>query len=111
MMGRQGWSRWFVALAVTGIVGLTSAGCGSDDGPAAADHTVYFVGNVYDGATGARLDGAAITSISIQYRDKKVKVTVDTEGRFVSTDPLPTWQDYMVTIVADGYRPFVSRNL
>jgi hypothetical protein len=37
-------------------------------------------------------------------------VKVDESGRFTSQDPLPTWQDYMVTIAADGYRAFVSHN-
>lgn len=106
MLGRQGWSYWLAALAVVGTAGL---GCESE-GPATADHKVYFVGNVYNGATGARLDQAAITSMSITYRDKKVKVTIEPDGRFFTTDPLPTWQDYMVTIEAEGFRAFASRN-
>jgi hypothetical protein len=107
MTGRQGWSRWSVALAVVGVVGL---GACESDGPAGAAHTVYFVGNVYEGVGGMRLDKTAITGISITYRDKKIKVTIEDSGRFFSVDPLPTWQDYMVTIEAEGYRPFVSRN-
>jgi hypothetical protein len=88
---------------------MTGVGCGSDD-RVTPDHSVYFVGNVYDGATGQRLAMAALSEISIQYRDKTIKVSIDAEGRFVSTNPLPTWQDYTVTIEAAGYRPFVSRN-
>lgn len=106
MIGRLGLYRWLVVLAVAGVTGV---GCSGDE-PVAPDHTVYFVGNVYDGATGERLAKAALTEISIQYRDKTIKVTIDDAGRFVSANPLPTWQDYTVTIQAAGYRPFVSRN-
>ncbi|HEY2728416.1 MAG TPA: hypothetical protein VGK52_00655 [Polyangia bacterium] len=59
---------------------------------------------------GTPLMKAMLTSIAIEYRDKTVKVTIGDDGRFTSQDPLPTWQDYMVTIMADGYRPFVSHN-
>ncbi|HVR01100.1 MAG TPA: hypothetical protein VMT47_03140 [Polyangia bacterium] len=75
-----------------------------------ADHSVYFEGNVYDGAVGTPLMKAMLTSIAIEYRDKAIKVAIGDDGRFTSQDPLPTWQDYMVTIMAAGYRPFVSHN-
>jgi hypothetical protein len=91
------------------MAGLAGAGCGSN-GPTSADHNVYFEGNVYDGAGKGILDKTMIGSISIEYRDKLVRVSIDDSGRYTSTDPLPTWQDYMVTIAADGYRAFVSHN-
>jgi hypothetical protein len=46
----------------------------------------------------------------VKYRDIVVHTTVETDGRFVSTEALPTWQAYAVYIGAPGYRPFVSRN-
>jgi hypothetical protein len=108
MIGRNGCTGVSLALAVGGMFG---SGCGGADGPTAADHTVYFEGNVYDGATGMRLDKTVITSIAIAYRDKTLKVSIADDGRFVSLDPLPTWQDYMVTIETNNYRAFVSHNL
>jgi hypothetical protein len=72
---------------------------------------VYFTGNVYDGATGQRLDATVLKTVSIKYRDKALKVVVAEDGRFVSQDALPTWQDYVVTIEATGYRAFVSHNV
>ena len=90
---------------------LTVPVLGCDEGTQVADqHKVYFVGYVYDGARGVRLAKANIGSVSIRYRDKTVAATVEDDGRFVTKDPLPTWQDYAVTIVAEGYRSFVSRN-
>jgi hypothetical protein len=94
------------ALAVAAFV----AGC-STNGPVSADDTVYLEGNVYDGAMGAVLPKAKLTSVAVEYRNTPLKVSIDDTGRFVTVDPLPTWQDYVVTIVADGFRPFVSHNL
>jgi hypothetical protein len=110
MTGRQGGLRLSVALLSIAALGpLGAGGCGTG-GPTSADHTVYFEGNVYDGAVGTPLMKAMLTSIAIEYRDTAIKVAIGDDGRFTSQDPLPTWQDYMVTIMADGYRPFVSHN-
>jgi hypothetical protein len=95
------------ALAVAALV--LTAGC-KEENRAADDHGVYFVGYVYDGARGTRLKAADITAISIRYRDKVINTTIEPDGRFVSAEPLPTWQDYAVYIGAPGYRPFVSAN-
>jgi hypothetical protein len=96
----------FAALLGAGWAG---AGCNSN-GPTSADHNVFFEGNVYDGAGMGVLNKTQIGSVSIEYRDKLIRVNIDDSGRFTSQDPLPTWQDYMVTIAADGYRAFVSHN-
>jgi len=91
----------------------TAASCGSSSsggGDSVAKHQVYLVGYVYDGATGQRLAAAAITAMSVQYRDQVVHVKIEDDGRFVTTDPLPVWQDYSVYVAATGYRPFVSNN-
>jgi hypothetical protein len=91
------------------LVALALAACSSDE-QTADQHSVYFVGYVYDGASGARLMPAQITAISLKYRDKVIRTQIEADGRFVTLDPLPTWQDYAVYIGAPGYRPFVSRN-
>jgi hypothetical protein len=96
-----------LALAVALVV---SSSCNSDETTVADQHKVYFVGYVYDGARGVRLGKPAITSVSLKYRDKTIATSIEADGRFVTTEPLPTWQDYAVSIVAEGYRTFVSRN-
>jgi hypothetical protein len=102
---------WRLVAALLGA-GWAVAGCGAN-GPTSADHNVYFEGNVYDGigmGVLAKTPNGPLQTISIEYRDKLVRVNIDDSGRFTSQDPLPTWQDYMVTIAADGYRAFVSHN-
>lgn len=91
------------------LVATSVPGCSEDTHTADAHH-VYFVGYVYDGAKGTRLTAKELTAISIKYRDKVIKTTIEPDGRYVTTEPLPTWQDYAVYIGAAGYRPFVSRN-
>ncbi|HVT07960.1 MAG TPA: hypothetical protein VHO67_10915 [Polyangia bacterium] len=104
-----GWSMW--ALAVAALVTTSCGSSGSNSGgDAVAKHQVYLVGYVYDGATGQQLPSAAISAMSIQYRDQVVHVKIEDDGRFVTTDPLPVWQDYSVYVAATGYRPFVSNN-
>ncbi len=97
----------FVGLAVLAM--LTSAGCGGDGAPA-GDHRVYFVGYVYDGASGARLAKSSLTSVQILYGDKTIAVDIEDDGRFLSRDALPTWRDYTVKVEANGFRSFVSYN-
>lgn len=92
------------------VLALSGLACSGHDDRNADQHKVFFVGFVYDGASGARLKPAEITAISIKYRDKILKTTVEPDGRYVTVDPLPTWQDYSVYIGAAGYRAFVSRN-
>lgn len=87
---------------------LLLVGCGGDS--KGGNHRVFFVGFLYDGASGARLDKATITSFGISYGDRQIRVDVEDDGRFISRDPLPTWQDYTVKIEAIGYRDFVSYN-
>jgi hypothetical protein len=110
MTGRRCWTSSAAALAV--VAGVALGGCKNDE-PTAPNHTVYFEGNVYDGSgqtMGIVLDKTQIGSISIEYREKLIRVDIDDSGRYATKDPLPTWQDYVVTIVADGFRPFVSHN-
>ena len=111
MTGTMGTAGGFRRSGVLLAVGLSSVavGCGAN-GPTSADHNVYFEGNAYDGAMSGIIGKDKDLAVSIEYRDKLVKVAIGDDGRFTSQDPLPTWQDYMVTIAADGYRAFVSHN-
>jgi hypothetical protein len=101
----------FTFLALLPLMGVLA--CSSDDHETtrtADQHAVYFTGYLYDGATSTRLKPEQIGAMSIKYRDKIVRTTIEADGRFITIDPLPTWQDYAVYIGAPGYRPFVSRN-
>jgi len=105
--------RFFGRQAITVVAAVLMAGlaCGSSNSSSGtAQHQVYLVGYVYDGASGQRLGPTDITGMSIKYRDQVVHVKIEDDGRFVSTDPLPVWQDYSVYVGATGYRPFVSNN-
>lgn len=98
---------WLLVALGAGSVGL---GCGGDDSspaaPGAPVHEVYFVGQVYDGATGTRLTGY---QLNVRYRDQTLSAEVGPDGRFV-VRKMPAFQDYTVEILADNYRAFRSHN-
>jgi hypothetical protein len=96
-------------LVAAAMTSLAAGSCSSNE-TKGGDNQVFFVGYVYDGATGQRLDKTALTSVAIIYGDKTIKVDISDDGRFVSRDPLPTWRDYTVKIEATGYRSFASYN-
>jgi hypothetical protein len=98
---------WLLGVSCV-ISSLALGSCAADSNT--DKHNVYFVGYVYNGATGQRLAPGQITGISIKYRDQLIHTKLDADGRFVSQEPLPTWQDYSVYIGAPGFRPFVSDN-
>jgi hypothetical protein len=87
---------------------LAAGSCGGD--AASGAHEVFFVGYVYDGASGARLSKSTLTTVAISYGDTSLKVDIEDDGRFISRTPLPTWRDYTVKIDAVGFRSFVSYN-
>jgi len=91
------------------LAALMGVACGSKSS-GGGDNQVFFVGYVYDGASGAQLTKATIADASIAYGDTQVKVDILDDGRIVSRDPMPTWRDYTVVIDANGYRSFVSYN-
>ena len=99
--------RHILCAAVLSAFAFAFTSCG-DEGT--AKHEVYFVGYVHDGATGKRLAASDLTGISIKYGKKVINTKIEEDGRFVTTEPLPTWQDYAVYVGASGYRPFVSSN-
>src|SRR4029078_8060510 len=59
---------------------------------------------------GRRLAKDAVGTMSISYRDKVLNVEVQADGRYLTKDALPTWQDYTVSIKAKGYRDFFSQH-
>lgn len=104
--------RWLAKISLCASVGACAVGCGSDnksaDSAALAPvtHEVYFDGYAYDGAGGTRLTGY---TIDVDFRDQKVSGVVAADGRYY-VGPIPAFQDYTVTITANGYRVFRSHN-
>jgi hypothetical protein len=66
----------------------------------------YFDGYVYDGQT-----GKAITDykLELQYLDRTQHGDIDKDGRYF-VGPLAPFDDYVITITANGYRAFQSAN-
>ncbi len=74
---------------------------------AAADHTVSFVGFAYDGVSGDRLTGYALT---LEVADTQSDGTVADSGRY-NAGPISVWDDFTVVIGrGDDYRDFRSHN-
>jgi hypothetical protein len=103
MKGQGHGRQLLAAVALLAFGGLTS-GCGKDD--AKGNHEIWFMGSIYDGASGAILGGY---SISLAYGPKTIQGKVDGNGRY-TLGPLPAWNDYAITVSLDGYRPFTSYN-
>jgi hypothetical protein len=93
-----------LAAVAVAFVGLT-AGCGDKADPK-GNHEIWFMGSIYDGASGAVLGGYGI---SLTYGPTTIQGKVDGNGRY-TLGPLPAWNDYAVTVSLDGYRPFTSYN-
>jgi hypothetical protein len=89
-------------LAVGGFV----PGC-KDDDAIGANHEIWFMGSIYDGATGAVL---VDYDISLVYGTTTVKGKVDRGTGRYTVGPLPAWNDYGVVISQGGYRGFTSYN-
>jgi len=103
-MKGQAHGRQLLAAVAVAFVGLT-AGCGDKADPK-GNHEIWFMGSIYDGASGAVLGGYGI---SLTYGPTTIQGKVDGNGRY-TLGPLPAWNDYAVTVSLDGYRPFTSYN-
>jgi hypothetical protein len=93
------------AIALLAVGGVVS-GCGGGE-ERSGNHQIWFMGSIYDGATGAILNGY---DISLTYGKTTVKGTVDPNTGRYTLGPLPAWNDYGVTVVLDQYRAFTSYN-
>jgi hypothetical protein len=96
------------ALAALTLLALGSLALGCGEEESKGNHQIWFMGSVFDGASGF---GVPAYDISLVYGNNKVvKGTVDPNtGRF-TLGPLPAWNDYGVIINAQGYRWFTSYN-
>ena len=92
-------------LTVAALVAAAALGCGGDE-ETKGQHQIWFMGSVFDGASGAVMTSYEITLVYAQHR---VKGTVDAAGRYV-VGPLPAWNDYGIEIGAAYYRYFSSYN-
>ncbi len=98
-----------VSVFLAGFAGILAC---SQEGATDADrHEVFFEGFVYDGASGQRLIPPALKAVTLTFGGKAIPTLIGPDGRFVTQKPLPTWQDYTVSIDAMGYRKFASYNL
>lgn len=86
-------------------IGLLVA-CGGDD-QFSAGHSVRFVGQVYDASTGQVITGYTI-SVLAGGSTKEGKIDAEV-GRF-ETGAIDAFDDYIVTVTAEGFRAFESRN-
>ncbi|RLB50675.1 MAG: hypothetical protein DRI90_23540 [Deltaproteobacteria bacterium] len=108
MLGHLRFVRHFAILLIPGLAMAACADADRIEPPvqSAVQHTVSFVGYVYDGASGERIDGY---TIDYQTRDVPTAGTVDDDGRYALGD-FSVWEDYTVIITAEGYRTFLSHN-
>ncbi len=92
-----------IAAALTFTSTLTACSDGHEGG----DHTVDFVGFVYDGASRERLTNYTMRA---EVGSDTEKADIDEEtGRYVLKG-ISAYADYSIIIEAEGYRPFASHN-
>ena len=94
-----------VALLAVGL----APGCGDEE--TKGGHQIWFMGSVYNGATGAILSANSYTpyEISLVSGTTTIRGTVDANGRY-TLGPLQAWNDYAITISAADFRGFTSYN-
>jgi hypothetical protein len=99
-LGRQ----VLAAVAVLAVGGF-AAGCSDEE--AKGSHQIWFMGSIYNGATG---EVVYEYEISLVYGTTTIQGKVDTYTGRYTLGPLPAWNDYGVAIFANGFRGFTSYN-
>lgn len=94
-------------LTAVALVALGGFVAGCKDDATGANHEIWFMGSIYDGATGAVL---VDYDISLVYGSTTVKGKVDRATGRYTLGPLPAWNDYGVVVSQGGYRAFTSYN-
>ena len=92
-------------LATATLLAIVGLGCSGPE-EKKGDHQIWFMGSIYDGATGMVVNGY---EIALTYGPTTIRGKVDANGRY-TVGPLPAWNDYAIQISAPYYRPFVSYN-
>ena len=93
-------------LATVTLLAIVGSRCSGRREEKKGNHQIWFMGSIYDGATGMIVNGY---EISLTYGTTTIRGKVDGNGRY-TVGPLPAWNDYAITISAPYYRPFVSYN-
>ena len=93
-------------LAAATLLAIVGLGC-AEEAERKGDHQIWFMGSLYDGATGQTLYDYEISLVS---GTTMIRGKVDTNTGRYTLGPLPAWNDYAVTISAPYYRAFVSYN-
>jgi hypothetical protein len=86
--------------------GGLAAGCGGEEDKK-GNHQIWFMGSIYDGATGLIIKDY---QIALTFGTTTLQGTVDANTGRYTVGPLSAWNDYAVTISRPYYRPFVSYN-
>src|SRR4030095_17252714 len=90
-------------FAAAALLALGGVATGCSDEEKVGNHQIWFMGSVYDGASGILVTNY---SISLTFGTTTINATVDaTTGRYL-LGPLSAWNDYAVTISQGDYRPF-----
>src|SRR6185436_16896098 len=95
---------------VLAAVALLTAGgffAGCSDEEAKGNHQIWFMGSIYNGATGELVFDYGI---SLTYGTTTIQGKVDGYTGRYTLGPLPAWNDYAVTISSNNMRGFVSYN-
>jgi len=100
VLGRQ-------VLAAVALLAVGGFVVGCSDEEAKGSHQIWFMGSIYNGATGEIVYDYGI---SLTYGTTTIQGKVDANTGRYTLGPLPAWNDYAVRIDAPYYRGFVSYN-
>ena len=87
-------------LAAATLLAIVGLGCSGPE-EKKGDHEIWFMGSIYDGATGMVVSGY---EISLTYGPTTIRGKVDGNGRY-TVGPLPAWNDYAIQISAPVLPP------
>jgi len=99
-LGRQ-------VLAAVGLLAVIGFAAGCSEEEAKGSHQIWFMGSIYNGASG---EVVYEYEISLVYGTTTIKGKVDTYTGRYTLGPLPAWNDYGIAIFANGFRGFTSYN-
>ena len=96
---------WVIRASARTTVSGFAPGCSDEE--AKGNHQIWFMGSIYNGATGELVFDYGI---SLTYGTTTIQGKVDGYTGRYTLGPLPAWNDYAVTISSNNMRGFVSYN-